>query len=473
VEDGEAARVRAGELARAAGGRLVAGRPDVELGGISIDSRRIGSGDVFLAIRGERLDGHDFIADALRKGAAGVIVSDVTAVPVTGAAGTAPVTVVVEDTTRALQSIAREVRRRSGAQVVAITGSVGKTTTKELAAAFIGIRHDVVRNRGNLNNHIGLPLSLLALGRRPDVAVVEMGMNHAGEIRTLVGIAEPNVRVWTNVAEVHAASFASIEGIADAKAEILEGAGAGDHLVVNAGDPLAMARIGGFPGQVTTFGVDAPADVRATDIEDCGVDGMRAAVRTPAGSATFATPLIGAGQVANVLAAIAVALRFQIPLEEMVRAVPAVAAPPGRGQVVRLSRGVTLVDDSYNSSPAALQRALRSLGRDREHWRRVAVLGEMLELGVRAPALHRACGRLAVEAGFDVLVVVGGPGAAGLAEGARAAGLGAGNVRTCAASEEAAALVADLVRAGDLVLVKGSRGVRVDQVVDRLKAEWS
>ena len=468
--DGGAARARAGELARAAGGRLVAGGPDVELGGVSIDSRRIRAGEVFLAIRGERLDGHDFIAEAIRKGAAGVIVSDTAAAQVTGAAAGAPVTIVVEDTIRALQSIARDVRRRSGARVVAVTGSVGKTTTKELTAAFLGTRHDVVRNRGNLNNHVGLPLSLLALARRPDVAVVEMGMNHAGEIRTLVGIAEPDVRVWTNVAEVHAASFASIEGIADAKAEILEGAGAGDHLVVNAGDPLAMARVGRFPGQVTTFAVGAPADVRATEVEDRGIDGMRAAVRTPAGGCALATPLIGAGQVANVLAAIAAALRFQVPLDEMMRVAAAFAPPPGRGEVLRLSGGVTLVDDSYNSSPAALERALRSLGRDRGHRRRIAVLGEMLELGARGPALHRACGRLAAEAGFDVLLAVGGPAASELAAGARGGGLGADQVMTCAA-EEAAALAADLVRAGDLVLVKGSRGVRVDRVVDRLRAE--
>ncbi len=464
--------MRADELALAAGGRLAAGRPEVELGDISIDSRGIHPGDIFLAIRGERLDGHDFIADALHKGAAGVIVSDRTAAAVTGAVAPAPVTIVVEDTIRALQSIAREVRRRSGTQVVAITGSVGKTTTKELTAAFIGTRHDVVRNQGNLNNHIGLPLSLLQLGRRPDVAVVELGMNHAGEIRTLVGIAEPDVRVWTNVAEVHAASFGSIEGIADAKAEILDGASADDHLVVNAGDPLAMARSGGFPGRVTTFGVGTPADVRATDVEDCGIDGMRAAVETPIGSTTLSTPLIGAGQVANVLAAIAVALRFGVPLEEMVRVAAAFAPPPRRGEVIRLSGGVTVVDDSYNSSPAALERALRSLGRDRRHRRRIAVLGEMLELGDRAPVLHRACGRLAVEAGFDLLVVVGGPSATALAEGARAAGLGADRVTRCEASEEAATIAVNVVRAGDLVLVKGSRGVRTDRVADRLRAEW-
>ena len=192
-------RLRAGELAFAAAGRLVAGRPDAALGSISIDSRRIGPGDVFVAIRGNRVDGHDFIAEALRKGAAGVIVSDGSVAPVAGASGVAPATIVVADTVRALQSIARDVRRRSASQVVAITGSVGKTTTKELTANFIGTTHSVFRNEGNLNNHIGLPLSLLELRRRPDVAVVELGMNRAGEIRTLVGIAEPNVRVWINV----------------------------------------------------------------------------------------------------------------------------------------------------------------------------------------------------------------------------------------------------------------------------------
>ncbi len=463
--------MRAGELALAAGGRLVAGLPDVELGDISIDSRRIRPGDVFLAIRGNRLDGHDFIAEAVGRGAAGVIVSDTAAAPVTGASRVAPATIVVGDTTHALQSIARDVRRRSGAKVVAITGSVGKTTTKELTAAFIGTRHDVLRNEGNLNNHIGLPLSLLALRRRPEVAVVELGMNHAGEIHTLVGIAEPNVRVWTNVAEVHAESFASIEGIADAKAEILDGATARDHLVVNAGDTLAMERIGGFPGGVTTFGVDTQADVRATDVEDRGIDGMRAAVETPAGAGGLSTRLLGAGQVANVVAAIAVALLFQVPVEAMLREAAAFAPPPRRGEVIRLAQGVTVVDDSYNSNPAALEQALRSLGSDKGHRRRVAVLGEMLELGPRARLLHRACGRLAVEAGFDVLVAVGGPAAEALAEGARAAGLDAGHAVTCGTSEEAASLTAALVRAGDLVLVKGSRGVRVDRVADRLKAE--
>lgn len=468
-------RLRTGELAAAAGGRLISGRRDFEVDGFSIDSRRIRRGDVFVAVRGERFDGHDFTADAIRKGAAGVIVSDRAAVPDPRVTGRVPVAIVVGDTTGALQSIARYIRRRSGAQVVAITGSVGKTTTKELTAAFLETRLDVVRNAGNLNNHIGLPLSLLELRRGPDVAVMELGMNHAGEIRTLVGIAEPNVRVWTNVAAVHLASFVSVEAIADAKSEILEGAGPADHLVANAGDRLAMARIGGFPGSVTTFGVGdrTPADVQATRVEERGLDGWRAFVRTPAGESAVQSRLVGSGHVTNVLAAIAVALRFQVPLDEIERVAATFAPPSRRGEVVRLSDGVTVVDDSYNSNPTALEQVLRALGTDRAHRRRVAVLGEMLELGRSAPALHRACGRTAVEAGFDLVVAVGGDDADALALGARSGGLGSRAVLRCATSEEAAEVAARLVRPGDLVLVKGSRGIRTDLVADRLRAEWA
>ncbi len=461
---------RAGELAVHAGGRLDAGRPDVELGRFVIDSRRVRPGDVFVAIRGERFDGHRFVAEALDKGAAGAIVADASALP---PAAEARVSIVVDDTVAALQRIARAVRRASAARVVAITGSVGKTTTKELTAALLGTCHRVLRNEGNLNNHIGLPLSLLELRSRPEAAVVELGMNHAGEIRTLVRIAEPDFRVWTNVAEVHAAFFDSVEAIADAKAEILDGATPATELVVNAADERAMARVAGFPGRMTTFGVTDAADVRATDVTDLGLDGTRSRLETAAGGGTLRTRLIGTGHVANALAAIAVALRFQVPLETILATVAAFGAQPRRGQVARLSAGVTVVDDSYNSSPAALLSALRSVGADRAHDRRVAVLGEMLELGERAEALHRDCGAAAAAAGFTRIVAIGGPPAGSLAEGALAAGLPRSAVTTWATSAEAAPAVSALVRAGDLVLVKGSRGVGTDRIVDRLRADWT
>ena len=397
-----------------------------------------------------------------------MIVNNPAAVAPTASRPPARFVIVVDDTLRALQLLGRYVRRASGARVVAVTGSVGKTTTKELIAAVLALRFDVERTHGNLNNHIGLPLSLMALRRGPDIAVVELGMNHAGEIRALVEIAEPDLRVWTNVAAVHAEYFASIEAIADAKSEILCGANAGTELVANAGDARVAARIGGFPGRVTTFGVDTAADVSATDLVHRGLAGMAATVHTPAGARPLETPLLGEGNVANVLAAVAVALRFEIPLEAVLNRVASIGAHARRGEVLRLGR-LTVVDDSYNSSPLALERALIAVGRSRGAARRVAVLGEMLELGRRSRAWHRRCGRMVARAGFDVLVGVGGSPVAALAAGARAAGMPRFAVRTFPTSAAAADAISALVRPGDVVLVKGSRGIECDRIVDRLR----
>ena len=460
--------LRADELAAAVEGALVSGRPDVVVAGFSIDSRRIMPGDLFVAIRGKHFDGHAFTTEAVRKGASGMIISDSSAAPVGAEGDVKPLVIVVRNTIRALQLLGRYVRRASGARVVAVTGSIGKTTTKEITATLLALRYHVFRSTGNLNNHIGLPLSLLELRNRPDIAVVELGMNHAGEIRTLVQIAEPEIRVWTNVAEAHSALFDSIDAIADAKAEVLENATSETDLVVNAADPRVMTRAAGFPGRVTTFGLEVEAVIGASGVRSLGLDGMEATVRTPVGSGTLRTPLLGPGNVANVLAAIAVAFRFQVPLGAMLTAVAALEPQPRRGKVVRL-RDVTLVDDSYNSNPTALRLTLEAVGRESRGARRVAVLGEMLELGPGAPALHAACGRAAVAAGFEFVIAVGGPSARALADGTRAAGLPASAVVTCATSTEAADVAQQHVRAGDLVLIKGSRGIGMEVVVDRLK----
>ena len=465
--------LRADELAGAAGGQVVAGRPDTEVGGVTIDSRRVSRGDLFVAIRGQRFDGHRFVNEAVTRGAAGLVISDVAAVgvPVTGRPEhEGPVVVVVPDTIRALQLMGRFVRRASGTRVVAVTGSVGKTTTKDLTAALLADEYDVSRTEGNLNNHIGLPLSLLDLRRCPDVAVVELGMNHAGEIRTLVGVAEPEIRVWTNVAEVHSEFFESVDAIADAKAEILEGSTAETRLVANAADPLVMARVTDFPGELTTFGIDVPADIRVRELRFLGLAGMEATLDTSGGSHTLRTALLGEGSVANILAAIAVALQFQLPLEAMLARVATFEAQPRRGQLIRVGE-ITIVDDSYNSNPMALDQVLVAIGQAADGARRVAVLGEMLELGRRSEALHRRCGRTVVSAGFDVLLVVGGPSAHTLADAAIGAGLPAASVLRCTTSDEAADQIGGLVRAGDVVLVKGSHGIGTDRIVDRLRSE--
>ena len=461
----------AGEVARAAGGRVAQGDSGRVIDRVSIDSRTIAPGDFFIALRGERFDGHRFAPDALAKGASGVLVEPGALDPASVPAGA--VAIEVADTTRALQDIARTVRDRSGARVVAITGSAGKTTTKEITAEFLAARYRVYRNRGNLNNHIGLPLSLLDLRTGPEIAVVELGMNHPGEIRTLVGIARPDVRVWTNVGDAHLGFFPTTDAIAEAKAEILEQAGAADVLVANADDARVMAHARRFAGRVVTFGLSDPADVHARDVQLRGLDGSACTVRTRSAEATLSTPLLGMGNLANVLAAVAVAAWFDVPLAACAARAASLRPAHHRGELVRLPGGVTLIDDSYNSSPSALKRSLETVKTATGSARKGAVLGEMLELGEHAAALHEECGRAAAASGLDFLITVGGAPAHLLADAAVGAGMKPACVRHVATRGEAGDVALEKVRPGDLVLIKGSRGIGTDAVVERLKAEFA
>ncbi|HTM04262.1 MAG TPA: UDP-N-acetylmuramoyl-tripeptide--D-alanyl-D-alanine ligase [Vicinamibacterales bacterium] len=475
---------------------LTAGDADASVAEIVTDSRVVQPGDLFVALEGPRFDAHEFVGEVLAKGAAAIVhrgfaaeagaglpghpdevgtgaAESVGAGLQTRARAEGPVNALIEvsDTLQALQDLAHAIRQATKTRLVAITGSAGKTTTKETIAAFLGTRLRVVKNKGNLNNHVGLPLSLMQLRTEPDVAVMELGMNHAGEISTLVAIAEPDVRVWTNVGDAHIGFFASPDAIADAKAEILEGAGAGDVLVCNADDARVMARASRFAGRVVTFGSAPAATVRAREIEDLGVGGMRARIATPAGERLITTPLLGRGNLSNVLAATAVALEFGVGLDHIADAAARLQPADRRGTVRRLRGGVTLIDDSYNSSPSALKRSLEVLGHQRAGGRHVAVLGEMLELGGHARALHEECGRAAVAAGVDLLFVVGGDAARALANAADAAGMPRTAVRYFETSAAAAAAVGDALTDGDVVLVKGSRGIRMDVVADRIVAE--
>jgi UDP-N-acetylmuramoyl-tripeptide--D-alanyl-D-alanine ligase len=464
-----ALRLTVGWLAAAVAGRIVSGDPERVVGNITTDSRSLQGGDFFIALRGARFDAHAFVNEVLERGALGVLVEEIPA------RDFAPDTVVIaaNDTTRALQDLAHAVREATATKVVAITGSAGKTTTKDTIADFLSASHRVVKNKGNLNNHIGLPLSLLQLRDKPDVAVMELGMNHAGEIRTLVAIADPDVRVWTNVGDAHIGFFASPDAIADAKAEILEAAEPHDVLVCNADDGRVMARAIHFAGRVVTFGEVQGASVRAIDIEDRGVNGMRARVATPAGEHVIETPLLGRGNLANVLAATAVALEFDVPLDTIAARAAALRPSDRRGAVHRLRGGLTLIDDSYNSSPAALKRALEVLAKEATGARKVAVLGEMLELGAHAEDKHRECGRAAAAAGLAALFAVGGTPARALADEAVAAGMTASHVTYYETSDAAASSIAGSLRAGDVVLVKGSRGTRTDLIADRIAEEFA
>lgn len=461
----------AGLVAEVTGGRLVAGDPGRVFTSVSIDSRTLAAmpaspgaaGALFIALSGPNFDAHAFVPDVITRGAAGVLVSEPPA-----AHGHAAV-IVVRDPLEALQRLGHDVRRRSGARVVAITGSAGKTTTKEATAACLGPRFRVFCNEGNLNNHIGLPLSLIELRHGPDIAVVELGMNHAGEIRTLVGLAEPDVRVWINVGNAHIGYFGSSDAIAEAKAEILEGATANTVVVANADDSRVMRHVRGTVARTFTFGIEQQADVWARRIEDLGFDGIRADVTTPWGAMPLHLALAGRPNLLNVLAAATVALESGVTPGDVSRVASTLAAVPRRGALSTLANGARLVDDSYNASPAAVNVMLSTLALTPATGRRIAVLGEMRELGDDARAWHADCGRAAARAGVDILVAIGGPAADGLVDGARESGLDARRILRFTDSASAAEPVAALLQPGDLVLVKGSRGTRTDIVADRLR----
>ena len=446
----------------ATGGRLVSGRPERALAGVSIDTRTINPGELFVAVVGPRHDGHDFLGDAAQRGAAAALVSDEVVAP------PGLDVVRVGDTTQALAALARHVRRGTSAPVVAITGSAGKTTTKEMTARLLETAGPVLRTEGNLNNQYGLPLMLLRLRPEHRFAVLELGMSAAGELRHLSGIAEPDVAVITNVAAVHLQFFDSVDAIAAAKAEILEGLRPNGVAVLNGDDPR-VRRVGeARQGAVIWFGHDRAFAVSAERWRGT-VHGMRFDLRLGDETIDIALPLAGPHFVMNFLAAAAVAHHLGVRPEAIALAATEMKPAPHRGEVLRLGESVTVIDDAYNSNPSAVEAAVTSLGMA-GGGRRVAFLGDMLELGPTGHELHMETGRR-IAGRIDVLVGVG-PLAHALLEGARERGMAADRLHHFADAPQASAAAGGLVRPGDAVLVKGSRGVRMEAVVEALKARF-
>lgn len=454
--------LRLSDVVTATGGRLISGQPDRVLGGVSIDTRTLSPSDLFVAIVGPRFDGHDFIGNAAQRGACAAMVSeDVVAPP-----GIDLVRVV--DTTQALAALARYVRRRVTTPVVAITGSTGKTTTKEMTARLLGSAGPVLRTEGNLNNQYGLPLMLLRLRPEHRFAVFELGMSAAGELRHLSKIAEPDLAVITNVAPVHLEFFASVDAIADAKAEILEGLRPGGAAVLNGDDPR-VRRIGErHKGEILWFGHDRAFAVSAEHWRGMA-HGMRFDLCVAGRTFDVALPLSGPHFVMNFLASAAVALRLGIEPQAIADAALQLRPAPHRGEIVTLGEEVTLIDDSYNSNPLAVEAAVVSLSLAGGK-RSVAFLGDMLELGPTSRELHLETGRR-IGPRVDVLVGVG-PLAHAILEGAREAGVSSANLHHFADSVQAAGAADTLIQPGDAVLVKGSRGIHVEAVVEALRRRF-
>src|SRR6266851_694263 len=428
--------------------------------GYSIDSRSVGAGQIFFAVKGERLDGHDFVGEALEKGAVAAIVRR----DRLGCYADKTRLLAVEDTLVALQTLATAVRRLWGRPLVAVTGSAGKTTTKEAIAHVLGIRFGVLKSEGNFNNHFGLPLMLLKLEPQHAVAVIEMGMSHAGEIRALARIAQPEIGVVTNVAPVHLEFFDSIAEIARAKFELIESLPASGTAILNADDQYVSQFARGFKGKKVMYGTHAAADVRAENIQPKGVEGSEFDVVIGSVREHAALPLVGAHNVLNALAAVAVGVEGGLNPSEAVGALAMLTPADKRGQVLQLGN-ITVINDCYNSNPTALNAMVDALAAMPAQ-RRIVVAGEMLELGPAAEEMHRASGQHVAEKKMDVLVGVRGM-AHAMVDGATQAGTRAEFMAT---PEEAGEWLALEARDGDVVLLKGSRGVKLEKALEIWKA---
>src|SRR5262252_7458338 len=429
--------------------------------GYSIDSRTVGSGELFFAVKGERLDGHDFVSAAMAQGALAAVVRKDQLQRFPGITNL----LAVEDTLVALQTLATAVRKVWSKPLVGVTGSAGKTTTKEAIAHVLSSKFRVLKSEGNFNNHFGLPLMLLKLEPEHDLAVIEMGMSHAGEIRALARIAQPDVGVVTNVAPVHLEFFDSLAGIARAKYELVESLPSSGTAVLNADDEYVSQFGRNFKGKVIRYGTAIGADVCAENVQFRGAEGSEFDLVIAGYRERATLPLVGEHNIRNALAAVSVAIAQGMKVSESIAALATLKPADKRGQVLQLGN-ITVINDCYNSNPKALGAMVDALS-GMNAKRRIVVSGEMLELGPAGDELHRESGRHIAGKKIDVLIGVRGL-AQGMVDAARQAGIRAEFVAT---AEEAGDWLARETREGDVVLLKASRGVKLEKALEAWKAK--
>jgi UDP-N-acetylmuramoyl-tripeptide--D-alanyl-D-alanine ligase len=445
---------------------ILAGRGEFDANalaqGYSIDSRSIRPGELFFAVKGEKFDGHDFVPQALTNGLAAVVRKDKLA-----QYGNKANLIAVDDTLAALQRLATAVRRLWGKPLVGVTGSAGKTTTKEAIAHILATRFRVLKSEGNFNNHFGLPLMLLKLEREHDIAVIEMGMSHSGEIAALAEIAQPEIGVVTNVAAVHLEFFKSIAEIARAKYELIESLPNGGTAVLNADDEYVSQFGRDFKGKVVLYGTKPVADVRAENIRGRGAEGTSFDLVVGGCRENVLLPLVGTHNVLNALAAVAVALERGLSPSDAADALATLRPADKRGQVLQVGN-ITVINDCYNSNPKALEAMIDALA-EMPAKRRIVVAGEMLELGPAAEDLHRRAGQHAGRKKIDFVI-----GVRGLAKNTADAARDSGSVAEFVATpEEAGEWLARETRDGDVVLLKASRGVKLERALDAWNARRS
>jgi UDP-N-acetylmuramoyl-tripeptide--D-alanyl-D-alanine ligase len=441
------------QIAEMAGGEIVQGG-DITADSVVIDSREVKSDSAFFAIKGDRLDGHQFLIQALNTGRGAVVSQVPENVPADKAI------VRVADTTIALQNLARSIRERYPFTLIAITGSAGKTTTKEMIATLVASEKRTFKSWGNFNNLIGCPLCIDNTPDDAEVVVSEMGMNHKGEIARLAGLTHPDVGVYTNIGPVHIEFFGTIEKIAEAKRELLENVKPGGTIVINVDNKYVMNISRDFAGRKITYGIENDAEFRGTNIRERGLLGTSFEVN----GHSFELSLPGRHNLENLLAAIATARAIGISWEGIARGVAEVKPAYHRG-IILDAGGATIYDDTYNSNPYALERALTLMSEADVSGRRIAVIGDMLELGDKELDYHRDAGR-AIPRSVDVVVGVG-KRARILVEGASEAGYFK-DLFHFDDAQRAGEFLKTFIRPGDLVLIKASRGIGLDRTVNML-----
>lgn len=417
----------------------------------SIDSRTLQPGDFFIALRGDNFNGHDYVDAALERGAIAAMVDH----PMPGNV------VVVSDTHEGLENLGRKARKQWNRTVVAVTGSAGKTSTKEIIASILSTRLKTAKTEGNLNNDIGVPLSILRIPDTAEVAVLELGMNHSGEIEHLCDVSRPNIGVITNIGYAHIENFPSIGGIAQAKGELVQSLGQDGIAILNADDPRVLNLASLHTGRTITYGISPVADVRATEI-DRDSEGLHFSVS----GVRFSTRLIGQHNLLNILAGIAVAQVFEIPPESLIETVRELAPARMRGERFD-HQGIHILNDCYNSNPDAVRAMIDTL-HDLPGERKIAVLGEMLELGSWSEPLHRKIGTYVAEQKISILIGIRGK-ANQMVEAAKQAGM-EDTAYFFDSPEEAGEFLKTEARSGDAVLFKGSRGTKVEKALERFLA---
>src|SRR3984893_13336057 len=448
------------DVVDATGGRLLSGSQDVSLSALFTDSREVKPGGLFVALRGEEQDGHAFIPQAIERGAAGILCERPP--PMTDHAAV----IVVADTRQALFDITADRLRRQALPIAAITGSAGKTTNKDLIAHVLGRRLRVHKSEGNLNTYTGIPMTIFQMDPRDRALVVEYAMSRAGEIRELTRVAPPTIGVVLNVGLPHVGFLGSIEGVAAAKRELVEGLAPGGLAVLNADDPRVRA-MSAVARRFTLFGMSNDATVRAEKIRLHGLDGSTFVLLTPRGKTEVYLRLPGHHSISNALAAAAVALEFDFDAPAIASALHGFAPPARRMNIVSGRNGATVIDDSYNASPGSMLAALEVLSLAPRGALKVAVLGDMLELGDHAERAHEEIGSLAGKTA-DVLIAVG-EYAPRMVQAARRAGLPSDRAFVVESAEQAVASLTPLLNAQTQVLVKGSRGMRLERVVEQIR----